>query len=113
MAAYGVLRWVRTVVSPDAVVSSEMVSGISLCPEKLELDGELPTAVPTPTTTPASTQGSASNANTPSSISEKSGLVHEHLTKAGIAVNETSQAPRCDIQPLRRTLTARQQVKSV
>merc|ERR1719161_1951893 len=99
MAAYGVLRWVRTVVSPDAVVSSERVSGISLCPEKLELDGELATAVPTPTTTPASTQGSSSNANTPNSITEKSGMLHEHLTKAGIiGVNETSKAPRSDMQ---------------
>merc|ERR1712118_636836 len=91
MAAYGVFRWVRAVVSPDLVVSSGIVSGISSCPEKLELDGELPTAVPTPTTSPASTQGSASNANTPTSITEKSGMVHEHLTKAGIA-------PKCDIQ---------------
>eukprot|EP00746_Dinoflagellata_sp_MGD_P167285 gnl/MRDRNA2_/MRDRNA2_97784_c0_seq1.p1 gnl/MRDRNA2_/MRDRNA2_97784_c0~~gnl/MRDRNA2_/MRDRNA2_97784_c0_seq1.p1 ORF type:complete len:1315 (-),score=327.76 gnl/MRDRNA2_/MRDRNA2_97784_c0_seq1:123-3980(-) len=97
-AAYGLLRWVRATVSPEVLVAPEVMAGISLCPQELELDGELRTALPTPTTTPASTQGSDSNANTPSAIARNSGMVHEHLTQAGIAVDEVSKAAQCDMQ---------------
>jgi hypothetical protein len=77
-AAYGLLRWVRAVVSTEVV-------GVSTCPAELELDGELRTAAPTPVTTPANTRGSTSNANTPSAITEQSGMVHLHLSEAAAA----------------------------
>lgn len=96
-AAYGLVRWVRAVVSPEAM-------GVSVCPGELELDGELRTAVPTPSTTPASAQGSTSNLNTPNATSEKSGMVHVHLSEA-IATAEadkSSNAQRIDDQSAQR-----------
>lgn len=92
-AAYGLLRWVRVVVSPTVVE-------VRMCPSELELDGELRTASPTPVTTPASTQGSTSNGNTPSTITEQSGMVHLQLSEAVAAVKaiETTKVRSMDGQ---------------
>jgi len=92
-AAYGLLRWVRAVVSAE-------VMGINTCPGELELDGELRTAVPTPSTTPVSTEGSVSNLNTPSATTEKNGMVHAHLSEAvrTAEADQPSQAQSIDDQ---------------
>lgn len=86
-AAYGLLRWVRTVAS-SAVAKARM------CPEEMELDGELRTATPTPLSTPASTQGGMSCASTPNADStnkeKDSGTLLLHNSEA-LAVTKAEQ----------------------